>query len=172
MLSTFTRRLVAGCIVAVCAAAAPANAEDYDRRADDSYRGSDNGSTRDGYPVPQGPDAAPPHQSYKDDAPPPPAPRRHAGRCLDTGGIQHALHEQGWHDFDNVENSGKVTYMTARRDGGGRYDLEMDSCSGEVLEAHALVAYRDAPPPAYFYPRPSVGVYIGGGYGYGHRHWH
>ena len=167
---TFKRRLLAGCIVAACTAAAPAFADDYDRRAgDDSYRA---GTSRDGYPVPQGPDEVPPRQSYKDDAPPPPPVRRAAGRCLDTRGIQHALHEQGWHDFDNVENSGKVTYMTARREGGGRYDLEMDSCSGEVIEAHALVAYREGPPPAYYYPRPSVGVYIGGGGGYGHRHWH
>ena len=81
------------------------------------------------------------------------------------------------HDFDNVDSHGKLTYMTARRDGGGRFDLEMDSCSGEVIESHALVAYRDGPPPAYFYPRPAVGVYIGGGWGgrwgggYGHGHW-
>jgi len=150
------------------AVAAPASAQD--RGYDEGYRPP---ATRDGYPVPQGPDrdGPPPYSSYKDDGGPPP-PRRE-GRCLDKFGIQRALHEQGWHNFDNVEIQGPVAYMTARTERGAPFDLKIDSCSGRVIEEHPLVAYRDGPPPDYFYPRPTVGFYFGGG-GYhreGGRHW-
>ena len=176
------RRPLAGCSAALlCAIAAPVFADDYDRRGDDSYRPTEGqpygGSTKDGYPVPQGPEATPPHGSYKDDVPPPPRHAYRESRCLDKFGIQRALHDQGWHEFDNVEIQSNVAYMTARREEGGRYDLKIDSCSGGVIEAHPLVAYREAPPPVYYYPRPAVGLYIGGGYGYGrgygygHGHW-
>ncbi len=132
------------------------------------------GEVRDGYPVPQGPapGAAPQYRpSYKDDpAPPPqaPPPRPYRqSRCLDKFGIQRALHEQGWHEFDNVAIEGPVAYMTARSDRGEPFDLKIESCSGSVIEAHPMVVYRDA--PRYYYPRPAVGLYFG--YGGGWRHW-
>lgn len=151
----------------------PASAQD--RGYNDSYRPQGGGEpyaggeTRDGYPVPQGPPAgAPPpgyRPSYKDDAPPPPRPHREA-RCLDKFGIQRALHDQGWHEFDNVSIEGPVAYMTARSDRGEPFDLKIESCNGSVIEAHPLYVRREG--PAYYYPRPAVGFYFGGG---GYRHW-
>lgn len=171
MTHTFARLLTAGlCGAALLALPLAASAGDYEARGN-GYQ-VDNG-----YPVPQPPppgayrDEVPPHQSYKDDAPPPP-PRRVA-QCLSKYGIRGALNEQGWHAFDRVEIRGPVAFMTASNDRGRRFELQVDSCNGSVIEAHPLVAYYDAPPPppVYYGPRPAVGLYFGGGYGYGHRHW-
>lgn len=172
-------RFAAAVAVIGLACVAPAAAQDRGYN-DDSYRPrvaddapwNGGGEVRDGYPVPQGPNAPPApqyHPSYKDDgAPPPPPPRSYRqSRCLDKFGIQRALHEQGWHDFDNVSIEGPVAYMTARSDRGEPFDLKIESCSGGVIEAHPMVVYRDA--PRYYYPRPAVGLYFG--YGGGWRHW-
>lgn len=174
-------RYVAAAIAVACAA--PASAQDRGYYGDgDRYgdrervaEGPWNGGSdvKDGYPVPQPPQqGAPPpayRPSYKDDAPPPPPPPRphRQARCLDKFGIQRALHDQGWHEFDNVAIEGPVAYMTARSDRGEPFDLKVESCSGAVIEAHPMVAYRDA--PRYYYPRPAVGLYFG--YGGGWRHW-
>ena len=123
-----------------------------------------NGSSKDGYPVPQPPPGEEPHRSYKDDAPPPPAPRR-TSECLSKYGIQHALHQQGFHDFDRVEMRGPVAYMAARTDNGRSVDLEVDSCTGAVIEAHPVTTYYERP---YYEQRPAVGVYLYGGRGYGY----
>jgi len=161
--------------VLALALASPASAQD--RGYNDSYRPPSRdgayaeGETRDGYPVPQGPADAQRgqqeyHPSYKDDAPPPPPRPRREARCLDKFGIQRALHDQGWHEFDNVSIEGPVAYMTARSDRGEPFDLKIESCNGSVIEAHPLYVRREG--PAYYYPRPAVGFYFGGG---GYRHW-
>jgi hypothetical protein len=137
------------------------------------WRGS--AKDEDGYPVPQPP--SPSHQSYKDDAPqPPPPPLRRTAECLSKFGIRGALNEQGWHAFEGVEIRGSVAFMSARNDNGRRFDLQIDSCTGTVIEAHPVTIYYETPPPApYYVPRPAVGFrYYGGGYGGGHgghRHW-
>lgn len=177
LLAVFLRS--AACAAAIgMAGVRPVAAQDR-QYSDDSYRPrvaqdtpwNNGGAVKDGYPVPQGPDAAPPpayRTSYKDDPAPPPPPRPYRpARCLDKFGIQRALHEQGWHEFDNVSIEGAVAYMTARSDRGEPFDLKIESCTGVVIEAHPLVVYRDA--PRYFYPRPPVGIYFG--YGGGWRHW-
>ena len=140
-----------------------------------------NGGTKDGYPVPQGPGEQQYTQqrgSTKDDSYV--EPRRQArSECLSKYGIRGALNSQGWHNFDNVEIRGNVAYMTARNDGGRRFELRVDSCSGHVIDADPVVVYTDrAPPPRFYYgpdyyysPRPAVGLYFGGGYGGHHRHW-
>jgi hypothetical protein len=124
------------------------------------------GSTKDdGYPIPQGPS-----ESYA----PPPAPRR-AVACVSTVGMRDALNGQGWHAFSDVDYRGPIAYMSARSDRGRRFDLQVDSCSGEVIEAHPAVVYAD-PPRVYYDERPAVGVYIGGGHRFrghhgGHRYY-
>ena len=156
----------AAAATALLAMTAPAQAADYGRDDTRAY------PAEDGYPVPQGPgqyQQPPPsqyHQSYKDDGAPPP-PRRTA-ECLSKYGIRGALNEQGWHAFDGVEQRGPVTFMTARNDGGRRFELQFDSCTGSVIEAHPVAVYYETPPPRYYEPRPAVGLYF---YGGGHRHW-
>jgi hypothetical protein len=114
------------------------------------------GSTKDdGYPVPQGPS-----ESY---SAPPHAPRRTAS-CVSTVGMRDALNGQGWHAFSDVDYRGPIAYMSARSDRGRRFELQVDSCSGEVIEAKPVV--YAAPPRVYYDERPAVGVYIGGGRGY------
>ncbi len=130
------------------------------------------GSTKDdGYPVPQPPPAeyAPPRADY----------RAHAPRCLSKVELRDSLNAQGWHAFDAVEYRGNVAFMTARADGGRRFDLQVDSCSGQVIESHRRVIYveESSPPPRdtyYYAPRPAYGAYYyrGGYYGGGYRrHW-
>jgi hypothetical protein len=125
------------------------------------------GSTKDdGYPVPQPPAAeyAPPRDAYRPRAP----------RCLSKVELRDALNGQGWHAFDAVEYRGNVAFMTARSDGGRRFDLQVDSCSGQVIESHPRVVYveQPAPPPRdyyYYAPRPAYGMHFYGGGP--HRHW-
>jgi hypothetical protein len=131
---------------------------------DDAYRRGDDqgayaneqplpwrGSTKDdGYPVPQ----PPPRAEYE-------PPRRAQPACLSTVGLRDALNQQGWHAFSDVERRGSVALMSARSDRGRRYDLQVDNCTGDVIEAHPVVVYSE-PPPIYYESRPSVGVFIGG----------
>jgi hypothetical protein len=164
-----TVRIAVVATLAALACAAPANAGG-DRDAPETLPWN-GGSTKDGYPVPQGPPAD--YRSYKDDAPPPRPPLRRTSECLSKYGIQHALNRQGWHAFDAVEIRGQVAYMTARREEGRRFALQVDSCSGSVIDAQPIVVYSDRPvyyERPYYVPRPAVGFYFGGGYG-GHRHW-
>jgi hypothetical protein len=118
------------------------------------------GSTKDdGYPVPQ-----PPRADY--------APPRHvAPACLSTVELRDALNHQGWHAFSDVERRGSMALMSARSDRGRRYDLQVDNCTGNVIEAHPVVVYTE-PPEVYYDRRPSVGVFIGGGGHHGrHGRW-
>jgi hypothetical protein len=166
----FHRTVALGCMtLGLLAAGSPARAADYDRRADPAGTYQDEqplpwrgGSTKDdGYPVPQ-----PPPAEYQ--------PRRipqHAPACLSKYGIRSALNRQGWHAFDNVETRGNIAFMTARNDGGRRFEVEFDSCTGDVVTAHPVVVYVDRPPPPVYYaPRPAIGLYYGYGYGH-HRRW-
>ena len=172
MIPTLARRLALAAATAMLLAS-PTLAADYDDKGEPlPWRGS---TKDDGYPVPQPPPANYDHRSYKDDAPPPPR-RQAAAECLSKYGIRSALNRQGWHEFDNVENRGATAFMTARNDGGRRFEVQFDNCTGEVIEAHPRVVYveRDPlpPPPVYYEryyaPRPAVGLYF---YGGGHRHW-
>jgi hypothetical protein len=162
MTYSFLRKLLVLGAAAGALSGAPAMAADGEQ----PWRGS---AKDDGYPVPQPPPADYNRGgSYKDDPAPPPAPRRHASSCLSKYGIRHALNEQGWHEFDNVEMRGDVAFMTAAREGGRRFELQVDSCTGDVIEARPRVVYVDPPPavyygPRYYEPRPAIGFYFGGG---------
>ena len=162
--------------IAMLAGAAPAIA------GSDSENLPWKGARDDGYPVPQGPpsdrDYVPPRGSTKDDVYEAPRhePPRRVAECLSKYGIRGALNSQGWHAFDNVEIRGNVAYMTAQNDGGRRFELRVDSCSGDVIDAQPRVVYVDRDPPPrvyyedrYYAPRPAIGLYFGGGGG--RRHW-
>ena len=172
MIRTLSRTLGLALLTAVVVHITPsAQAGDFDNQAP-PYRGS---TKDDGYPIPQPPPPDYRQGSYKDDPLPPPPPPRRVAECLSKYGIRNALNQQGWHEFENVEIRGDTARMLARNDGGRRFDLRFDTCTGQVLDSHPHVVYVDEPPPVidhyYYAPRPAVGFYFGGGGGYGHHHW-
>jgi len=164
--------LVAGALLAASLAASPVIAADYGEPL--PWRGAAKG---DGYPVPQPPPGDDDQPSYKDD-PAPPLPPREAPRrrvvaeCLSKYGIREALNSQGWHEFANVEMRGDVAYMIARNDRGRPFDLTIDSCSGDVIDAIPRRIRAERPDyDRYYAPRPAIGLHFGGGYGHHRRHW-
>jgi hypothetical protein len=129
-------------------------------------------------PVPPAPVYPPQHY-----APPPPAYYGPAPRfghappdCLPRHLIRQKLEGRGWRDFHDVQVSGNVAHTRARRPHGGLFDLTVDRCTGEVLQAeaiqdrHAYAPPAYAPPvyapPAYAPPPPADWRYNGGGYRY------
>ncbi len=66
-------------------------------------------------------------------------PRRYAREetgCLDNGEVRRKLRAEGWHDFDDVERDGRFVHMEAERQANGReFDLTVDACTGEIVEA-------------------------------------
>lgn len=168
-----TRQLFAATAAALgLAAAVPANAADLDhgyppgsayddRRYSDIYR----------HPAPQPPPPprysepyyasppTPPPYAYREPqhyAPPPPYRNegRIAGNCLPRHVIRDRLESRGWHDFHDPQVDGNVAHIRARRPNGNLFDLTVDRCSGEVLQAQ-LIDQRSAlaplPPPDWRY---------------------
>jgi len=69
--------------------------------------------------------------------------------------IAHArLRADGWRDFGNFEARGNLVYMQARRPSGRRFDLTVDTCSGEIIEARPLFTGRSyaGTPRRYWQP--------------------
>jgi hypothetical protein len=107
-----------------------------------------------------------------DDPPPPP---RHADNgCVPRHIVRERLIDDGWRDFQDPEVRGETALFTARRQGGARYLLRVDRCSGEIMharrltpryETYAVEDYYDGPRYRYYYG-PRVGFY-----GHGGRHW-
>jgi hypothetical protein len=104
-----------------------------------------------GYPEPARP-LGPPRREYL--APMPPAyfdgprydgprydgPRRHSSTttCASHHEIRRDLTEQGWSEFQDVELRGGSALIEARRPNGNLYQLKIDRCSGEILNANRL----------------------------------
>lgn len=121
---------------------------------------------RDYYTPPQR-DVLPPSGSYKDDPLPPPprpryseAPRRPA--CVSRAEVEHRLVVEGWRDFSDPERRGELGIFKARRPNGRLYELSVDRCSGEIVDAHPLDRGVYGP-YAYYRPAPY--------YGWERRHW-
>jgi hypothetical protein len=163
-----TRQLLAASTLALgLAAAMPATAADLDhgypagspyddRRYSDIYR----------HPAPPPPPQY--AQPYYAPPPPPPAYRqeqrylpapppyrndgRTAGNCLPRHVIRDRLESRGWHDFHDPQVAGNVAHIRARRPNGRLFDLTVDRCTGEVLQAE-LTDQRaaQAPPPDWRY---------------------
>lgn len=96
----------------------------------------------------------------------PPYPPAYAGRgpCVPREAVRDRLLSEGWGDFRDFEPRGRVVLVQARRPSGRLYDLTIDRCSGEVVDARPVFGPR-AEPGAYAY-----GGY--GGYGWGpRRYW-
>lgn len=86
--------------------------------------------------------------------------RRPQGRaCLSREAAREAIERQGWSDFHDVQVVDHGTaYVKARRPSGRLFELQIDRCSGEVVNARPLEPryrpYADRgewrPPRAYY----------------------
>jgi hypothetical protein len=67
-------------------------------------------------------------------------PRRNysATNCASHQEIRRDLSEQGWTEFQDVELRSSTALIEARRPNGNRYQLKIDRCSGEILNAERL----------------------------------
>lgn len=66
---------------------------------------------------------------------------RHAGRhygCVPRHAIRERLSGDGWHDFHDLELSGGIAYVKARRPGGRQFDLKVDRCTGDIVDARPV----------------------------------
>jgi hypothetical protein len=66
--------------------------------------------------------------------------RRRAGydSCVPRHVARERLHADGWGDFHDFERKGHVVLVQARRPSGRQFDLVIDRCSGEIIEARPL----------------------------------
>lgn len=75
-------------------------------------------------------------------------PRHHRyGYNTNNGCVpRHVAHERiradGWRDFGRFEARGNLVYMQARRRSGRQFDLTVDTCTGEIIDARPLDGRR------------------------------
>jgi hypothetical protein len=115
------------------------------------------------YPPPAPVYPAPPAPYYA--GPPPRVYDGYAGRpdCLPRHVISSRLESRGWLDLHDLQVSGDVAHARARRPNGRIFDLTVDRCTGEVLQAD-LIDGRQAYAPGY--PPPQDYRYRNDRYGY------
>jgi hypothetical protein len=107
-------------------------------------------------------DGPPPYKKYSDLPP-------HKGSCVRSEQVRDRLTGAGWRDFHAGKALSQTTVtLRARRPSGRLFELRLDRCSGEILQARAL----DGPlRPYYGYKQPdrppSWGPYGYGPYAYG-----
>jgi len=119
----------------------------------------------------------PPYDGYGEGPPPPPRDRYAAvpddfeppypeygdRGCVPRELARDRLRASGWYDFHAVEPRGEVVLVKARRGGDRLYDLTIDRCSGQIVDARPI--FRGGPyaygPPRRHYDRPRLGVYLG-----------
>ena len=77
----------------------------------------------------------PPRSSKYDDRS---GPRHDQGGCLSQGEIRYRLKEHGWTEFQDIEFRGQAAVVSARRPDGMLYRLEVDRCSGVIVNARLL----------------------------------
>lgn len=64
--------------------------------------------------------------------------RRYSDACLPRGEIKRRLSDGGWHDFHDLDSTGNVTRVKARRHNGDLFALKVDRCNGEVVRADLI----------------------------------
>jgi hypothetical protein len=62
--------------------------------------------------------------------------------CVPRHLARDRLRADGWGDFHDLEPRGRVVLVQARRPSGRRFDLTIDRCSGEIIEARPLDDFR------------------------------
>lgn len=70
--------------------------------------------------------------------------------CLPREQIRLQLERDGWHGFFSAEARGDLALVKARRPDGRAYALQVDRCTGDVVDARPLAPqgygpYADAP---------------------------
>jgi hypothetical protein len=65
--------------------------------------------------------------------------------CVPRHVVRDRLHADGWHHLRDFEPRGGVLHVEARRDSGRLFELTIDRCSGEVVDARALDGGRIGP---------------------------
>ncbi len=63
---------------------------------------------------------------------------RYTEGCLPRGEIKRRLVDSGWNDFHDLDSSGHVTRVKARRHNGDLFALKVDRCNGEVMRADLI----------------------------------
>ena len=63
--------------------------------------------------------------------------------CVPRRVIHARLRDDGWYDFRNLDIRGSVAVVTARSPSGRRFDLTVNRCSGDIVDAHPLQGRRD-----------------------------
>jgi hypothetical protein len=71
-----------------------------------------------------------------------PARRADYDACVPREVARDRLQADGWGDFRDFERRGRVVLVQARRPSGRRFDLTIDRCSGEIIEARPLDNFR------------------------------
>jgi hypothetical protein len=118
-------------------------------------------------------DEAPPYKKYEHDDNGPYSKKYsgvppHKGGCVRSEQVRDRLTSTGWRDFHAGKAVSEATVtLRARRPSGRLFELILDRCSGEILQARAL----DGPPRPYYGfkgpDRPPWGPYGYGPYAYG-----
>lgn len=77
---------------------------------------------------------------------------RDGPQCVSKREAEDRLVSEGWRDFHDLELGERAVRIKARRPGGELYDLKVDRCSGEILNARLIdraaprpYAYDDTP---------------------------
>jgi hypothetical protein len=84
-------------------------------------------------------DAPPPGRYSQYDAPPVTRDSRYDQKaCLSKGDIRYRLKEHGWNELQDMDFRGDTAVVTARRPDGMLYKLEVDRCSGVIVQARLL----------------------------------
>jgi hypothetical protein len=83
-----------------------------------------------------------PRHAYADRGP------AYGDRCVPREMIKRQLLGEGWHDFHDPDLRGDLASVRARRPSGRLFDLTIDRCTGEIVEARPLEA-RPYGPYAY-----------------------
>ncbi|MFA5899621.1 MAG: hypothetical protein WC829_10960 [Hyphomicrobium sp.] len=94
----------------------------------------------------EGPPARDRYADVPEDFEPPYPPQEYAGRgCIPREAARDRLRDAGWYGFHAVEPRGRVVLVKARRPSGRLYDLTIDRCSGEVVDARPIYGRRLGP---------------------------
>jgi hypothetical protein len=91
----------------------------------------------------EGPPPPDRYADVPDDFEPPYPPPAYAGRdrCVPREVARDRLRAAGWRGFHAVEPRDSVVLVKARRPSGRMFDLTIDRCSGEVVDAKPIYGY-------------------------------
>lgn len=114
------------------------------------------------------------YERYEDDDEGPPLSKKystvppHKGSCVRSEQVRDRLTGLGWRDFHAGKAESRSTVvLRARRPSGRLFELRLDRCSGEILQARPLELSPLRPYYSYKQRPPYGGPYGYGPYAYG-----